>query len=313
MATHNRRTFLQTAAAGGALVGLADLSFFAQLPRVSAQEAQLDPKIVRFAPDIEPLVRLLEDTPRENVVEVFAERIRGGTSYQEVLAALLLAGVRNVQPRPAVGFKFHAVLVVNSAHIASLASPDNDRWLPIFWALDYFKSAQATDVEEGNWTMGPVDESAVPPSHQAKEVFIRAMETWDESAADAAVASLARTASANELFELFVRFGCRDFRSIGHKAIFVSNAFRTLHCIGWRFAEPVLRSLAYALLNHTDEPNPAENDLAPDRPGRECLGNQILRQPGALCRSHESTAETRPEPLHKRQFRRLARRARHTA
>jgi hypothetical protein len=34
-----------------------------------------------------------------------------------VLAALLLAGVRNIQPRP-VGFKFHAVLVVNSAHLA---------------------------------------------------------------------------------------------------------------------------------------------------------------------------------------------------
>ena len=46
----------------------------------------------------------------------------------------MLAGVRNIQPRP-VGFKFHAVLVVNSAHIASLASPDSDRWLPIFGRL----------------------------------------------------------------------------------------------------------------------------------------------------------------------------------
>ena len=81
-----------------------------------------------------------------------------------MLAALLLAGVRNVQPRPSVGFKFHAVLVVNSAHLASLGSPDTDRWLPIFWALDHFKSSQAQDVREGNWTMGPVDESAVPPA-----------------------------------------------------------------------------------------------------------------------------------------------------
>ena len=66
-----------------------------------------------------------------------------------MLAALLLAGVRNVQPRPSVGFKFHAVLVVNSAHLASLASPDEHRWLPIFWALDHFKSSQARDVREG--------------------------------------------------------------------------------------------------------------------------------------------------------------------
>ena len=101
----------------------------------------------------------------------------------------LLAGVRNVQPRPSVGHKFHAVLVVNSAHLASLASPDTDRWLPIFWALDYFKSSQAQDVREGNWTMGPVDESAVPPARKAREAFAAAMDDWDEAAADAAVAS----------------------------------------------------------------------------------------------------------------------------
>ena len=83
-------------------------------------------------------------------------------SYREVLTALLLAGVRNIQPRP-VGFKFHAVLVVNSAHLASINSPDSDRWLPIFWALDQFKSSQARDVQEGDWTMSAVDESAVPP------------------------------------------------------------------------------------------------------------------------------------------------------
>ncbi len=70
------------------------------------------------------------------------------------------------------------------------------------------------------------------------------------------------------MFELFYQFGCRDFRSIGHKAIYVSNAKRTLDCIGWRHAEPVLRSLAYALLNHEGDPNPAQSDLDADRPGR---------------------------------------------
>ena len=46
--------------------------------------------------------------------------------FVQVLAALLLAGVRNVQPRP-VGFKFHAVLVVNSAHLASLGAREMPR------------------------------------------------------------------------------------------------------------------------------------------------------------------------------------------
>jgi hypothetical protein len=51
--------------------------------------------------------------------------------------------VRNVQPRPSVGFKFHSVLVVHSAHLASIGGADEHRWLPIFWALDYFKATQA--------------------------------------------------------------------------------------------------------------------------------------------------------------------------
>jgi hypothetical protein len=263
----DRRRFLQTSAAGGALVGLGDLGFLSRLRPVSADEAKLDPKVVRLQPEIEPLVRLLEDTPRERLLEEVAGRIHKGLSYQEVLAALLLAGVRNIQPRPNVGFKFHAVLVVNSAHLASLGSPDSDRWLPIFWALDHFKSSQAQDVREGNWTMGPVDESAVPPPGRAREAFIAAMDRWDESAADAAVAGLARTAGANEVYELFVRYGARDFRDIGHKAIYVANSWRTLQCIGWQHAEPVLRSLAYALLQH-NKGNPADRDDPADRPGR---------------------------------------------
>ena len=265
----SRREFLSKTAIAGTLVGLEARTLIAGLPPVSRSEAAGGADIVRLRPEIEPLVRMLEHTPREKLLEEVARRIRAGLSYQEVVAALLLAGVRNVQPRPSVGFKFHAVLVVNSAHLASLASPDADRWLPIFWALDYFKEAQARDVREGNWTMQPVDESAVPPASRARQAFIQAMEQWDEAAADAAVASLARNAGVNEVFELFYRFGCRDFRSIGHKAIFVSNSKRTLDCIGWRYAEPVLRSLAYALLNHEGERNPAESDLDADRPGRQ--------------------------------------------
>src|SRR6478735_1901473 len=156
-----RRRFLKSTAVAGAAVGFGDLSFLSRLPRISAAEAHLDPKIVRFHLDIEPLVRFLEETSREKLLEEVGSRLRRGLTYRELLAALLLAGVRNIQPRP-VGFKFHSVLVVNSAHLASLSSPDSERWLPIFWALDQFKSSQARDAQEGDWTMSPVNEALVP-------------------------------------------------------------------------------------------------------------------------------------------------------
>src|SRR2546425_2689118 len=211
-----RRRFLKTTIGASALLGLGDLGFLSQLRPVSAAEAKLEPDMVRFRPEIEPLVRFLEDTPRERLLEEVAARIRRGLSYRDLLAALLLAGVRNIQPRP-VGFKFHAVLVVNSAHLASLSSPDSERWLPIFWALDHFKSSQAQDVKEGDWTMRPVDELKVPTAEKAKQAFIDALENWDETAADAAVSGLVRSASAQEIFELFCRYCSRDFRELGHK------------------------------------------------------------------------------------------------
>ena len=264
----SRRDVLKTGTAAGVMLGLGDLSFLSRLNPVAAAETTLDKKTVRLRPEIEPLVRLIEQTPRDRLLEEIAARIQRGVSYQEVLAALLLAGVKNVEPRPSVGHKFHTVLVVNSAHLASIASPPEHRWLPIFWALDYYKSAEARDVEErGDWTMPAVNESAVPAAHQARKEFAAAMDRWDEPAADAAIAGLARTAGANEIYEMFFRYGARDFRSIGHKAIYVANSCRTLQCIGWQHAEPVLRSLAYALLMHEGD-NPAKRDAEADRPYR---------------------------------------------
>ncbi|MGC6565562.1 MAG: twin-arginine translocation signal domain-containing protein, partial [Akkermansiaceae bacterium] len=112
----NRRQMLKTTGLGGAAITLGQLGILGTLPPVSAEEASPKPDIVRLRPEIEPIVRLIEDTPRDRLLEEVATRIKSGKlRYQQVLAALLLAGVRNVQPRPAVGFKFHAVLVVNSA------------------------------------------------------------------------------------------------------------------------------------------------------------------------------------------------------
>ncbi len=269
MSDLSRRKFVAGSLTAGALAGLGDFAFLNRLPRLSAAESKVTPGTVQLNPDIEPLVRLIENIDREDLLPLVVSRIKDGrATYQQLLSAVFLAGVRGIQPRP-VGFKFHAVLVINSAHLASLAAPDNDRWLPLFWAIDNFKSSQARNKAEGDWHMPPVAEDKLPPAHQAKQRFMEAMDNWDEEGADRAVAALARTAGANEVFEVFCRYGARDFRDIGHKAIYVANSYRTLQTIGWRHAEPVLRSLAYALLEHREKGNPAKQDLEADRPGRE--------------------------------------------
>ena len=107
--------------------------------------------------------------------------------------------------------------------------------------------------------MTPVDEMKLPPAGQG--AARRSSRRWTTGTRRRPTRPSPRwpaPRSADEVFELFARYGCRDFRDIGHKAIYVANAFRTLRRIGWQHAEPVLRSLAYALLEHEgDEPGQA--------------------------------------------------------
>ncbi len=127
--------------------------------------------MVKFRPEIEPVVRLIEDTPRDSALEVAIAQLKKGLSYKNLLAGLFLAGIRNIKPRP-VGFKFHAVMVINSAHVLGQSSAVTERLLPLLWALDNFKGSQAQDVKEGDWVLGPVDECRLPKPHQAKAELV---------------------------------------------------------------------------------------------------------------------------------------------
>jgi hypothetical protein len=216
---------------------------------LSRSDAEVTPDVLKFSGEIEPLVALIERTPRDRCQEMAVEQLRSGVSYREFLAALFLAGIRNINPRPP-GFALHCVFVVHSAHLLSLEAPPDARLLPLFFVLDDFKASQDRDAHQpsGDFTMREL-RGALPAADRAATELIAAMEAWDPEAAERAAVSLARSRSGSEVFAMLWRYGARDYRNIGHKAIFVANACRTLHAIGWEYAEPVLRSLVLALLD----------------------------------------------------------------
>lgn len=255
---HPRREFLRSASASafGLGAGLAPWGVLQTITPVVASEARVSPEAVRFRPEIEPVVRWIEEVPRDQALEKAVAELKAGLSYRSLLSGLFLAGIRNIKPRP-VGYKFHAVMVINSAHLLGQTAAVTDRLLPLFWALDNFKSSQAADVREGDWVLGKVDESRVPGTYRAKADYLRAMEAWDADAADAAIAGLCRGSGAAETMEPIWRMAVRDQRNIGHKPIFAAQSWRTLQAIGWEHAEPVLRSLTFGLLDlQGDRPRP---------------------------------------------------------
>ena len=223
----------------------------AAFPFLSRAQAQLPPDIVRFDAEMEPLVRLMEVTPREKCAAMVMEQMRANVPYRQLMAALYLAGVRNVNPRPP-GFALHCLFVMHSTHLLSLEAPSDVRGLPFFYALDLFKASQERDARQNDYTMAPLT-GAMPSADRAGSELVAAMEAWEQDRAERAVAVLARSRGANEVFELLWRYGVRDQRNIGHKAIFLSNACRTLQTIGWQHAETVLRSLVLGLLDFAKE------------------------------------------------------------
>ena len=250
-----RRGFLQSASALGLGAGLGTWASLGPITPAKGTDLAVGPDAVRFRPEIEPVVRWIEETPRDRAFETAVRQLKAGLSYRDLFAGLFLAGIRNIKPRP-VGFKFHAVMVMNSAHLLAQSAAFDERLLPMFWALDNFKGSQAQDVKEGDWTLNKLDESRLPKPTQAKAAFIKAMDAWDFDAADAAVVALCRSAGEAETIETLWPYAIRDQRNIGHKPIFAAQSRRTLQVIGWQHAEPVLRSVVFGLLDLQGDSRP---------------------------------------------------------
>ena len=252
-----RRHFLQAASAFGLGAGLGSRDALAMITPALAEEAKVKPEMVRFRPEIEPVVRWIEETPREQAFEKAVVELKDGLSYRSLLAGLFLAGIRNIKPRP-VGFKFHAVMVINSAHLLGQIGAVSERLLPLFWALDNFKASQAAGRQGGRLDARAGSTNRACPSPHRRKAELHAGDgrlgrrrgrrgcRWPLPGLGAA-----------ETMEPVWRMAVRDQRNIGHKPIFAAQSWRTLQAIGWEHAEPVLRSLTFGLLDLQGRPRPS--------------------------------------------------------
>ena len=78
-----RRDWLRTAATGGTILGLGDISFLAKLPSVLAAETRRVPGAVQIKPDMSRSFNSLRTPRAEPLLEEVSSRIRRGLSYRE--------------------------------------------------------------------------------------------------------------------------------------------------------------------------------------------------------------------------------------
>jgi hypothetical protein len=221
-----RRQFLQ-AAASAASMCLVDSQ---PLRSLAALGAESPAEKIRFGPDLEPVVQLMEQTPREDCVRVFVAELRRGLPYRKFLAASLFAGLRRARSN-------HEVYKIHAMHQVGMDVLAEERLLPLFWGLNVFKQHQEDfSFESMTRWHGPL-----PSAEKAAGQFQAAIENADRDQAESAIIALARGQGARPTMEQLWQHGSRNGGSGGHMAICLANCFRALETVGWEEAEPALR------------------------------------------------------------------------
>jgi hypothetical protein len=221
-----RRDFAKSSAT--AVVGLGSLAALAPFSPASAQEAKLTPDDVRLTADIEPLVRLIEETPRERIVAAMIEQLRRGMTYRQLLAAMFLASTRMmVSP--------HHFYMIHAAHQLSLNVTHEERLLPLLWALDTLPYGRA----EGKTRFPKMNLTAAPSPANAAAEFDAAMAKFDPERAEVALLVLVRSEGPQRALSRLWHYAGRAHDDIGHPAIGLANGWRTLETVGWQHAESI--------------------------------------------------------------------------
>jgi hypothetical protein len=194
------------------------------------------------------LAARIRDASRDGAWDAAGEAMRAGARPETLLAAVFLAGVEDIRPRP--HGTLHAVMMVESAcQLSSAAGGARAGWHPALFNLDELKSAQEDDRREwGDYRMKPLALAPGQSAETAKRELVAALDAFDPERAERAAAGLAALVDAQTFFETLRPFTARCYAFIGHKAIYATQVERVLGRIGWRHAEPAVRSLALAML-----------------------------------------------------------------
>ncbi len=153
MNSFSRRAFLSDVGRGmlAASVGFAAAAEL-ELAPLHAEE---EPGPLQFG-SIEPLVRLLEETPVEKIVSTLVEKLRTGTPLRELVRAAALSNARAFGGEDYVGF--HTLMAIAPAYRMAMELPTERQALPVLKVL-YRNSSR---IQESGWAKKPVLSQILP-------------------------------------------------------------------------------------------------------------------------------------------------------
>jgi hypothetical protein len=214
-----------------------------------ATELGLAPAFAADAPDaldfgtLEPLVRLMQETPATKLMPLLAGKLKAGTELRRLVAAAALANARTFGGEDYVGF--HTMMALApSLHMAK-ELPDSLQPLPVFKVL--YRNTNRIQEKGGrkDEVLHAVKPGTLPEGRSGADLLREAVHRKDVAGAERTFASLAQLSADDALNHLLATV--EDCTEV-HRVVLPYRAWDLLDLIGREQAHTLLRqSVRYCI------------------------------------------------------------------
>ena len=222
-------------------------------------------KPIQFGPEIEPLVRFVEETDPARIVEETLAKLRAGTPPSALITASALAIVRSTDlPPNHHGGPVHPISGVHAVHKVSQRLPGELKFLPIIQHTTLCNNHCHSlmmgpyimaEIEPREGSTGDIETyhisdtalNAVAPAHHGNSVdttkaaFQKSLVAMQPSAAEHYFLWLRDHLSPGELLDLLLPLAIARNNLDDHNFIYPVYTARALACIGQQWAGVLFR------------------------------------------------------------------------
>jgi hypothetical protein len=186
---------------------------------------------------IEPLVRLMQETPAAKLVPILVEKLRSGTELRQLVTAGALANARTFGGNDYIGF--HTMMALGPGFHMAQEMPTDQQALPVLKVL-YRNTNRIQDTGGGDHeALHPVvaTTDGVPSAESAGPWLREAVRSKDMARAEAAFVAIART--PEDAFDALLH-EVQDDTEI-HRVALPYRAWDLLSIVGREHATTLLR------------------------------------------------------------------------
>jgi hypothetical protein len=230
---HTRREFLADVGRGMLIASVGyGMASELGLARAFAAEA---PEALDFGA-LEPLVRLMQETPANKLLPALTAKLKSGTELRRLVAACALANARTFGGEDYVGF--HTMMALAPSLHMARELPDALQPLPVFKVL--YRNTNRIQEKGGRKeeVLHPVKPGTLPEGRPGGEALRDAVHRKDVNEAERTFATLAQISADDALNHLL--YAVQDNTEV-HRVVLPYRAWDLLDLIGKEQAHTLLR------------------------------------------------------------------------